>query len=124
MPPRALRLLFEISGEADGPALGHGPLLVHQLPDRREDGTDGAVLFGELFVQSRLKLGEAPGQLAVGTQQFAQVHEGAHDIDAHRDRTGGVQDVRCLDGAVLGEGVRQVFDVVATTAVQGRNLRP
>jgi hypothetical protein len=62
-------LLLEIGGEADRPALRRRR--VHQLADRREDGADGAILLGELFIQSRLELREAPGQLLVGDEELA-----------------------------------------------------
>jgi hypothetical protein len=61
MPPRALRLFLEIGGKADGPALRHRHLRLHQLSDRREDGADSAIVLGEFFIQSRLELREAPG---------------------------------------------------------------
>ena len=63
-----LRLLFEIGGEADGSALRRWRLRMHQLTDRRQDGADGAVLFGEFFIQPRFELREAPSQLSVRTQ--------------------------------------------------------
>jgi hypothetical protein len=44
---------------------------VHQLADRREEGADGAILRGELFIQSRLELREVPGQLLVGDEELA-----------------------------------------------------
>ena len=39
--------------------------------------------------------------------RFAQLDEGAHDVDAHLHRLGRRQHVGGLDGAVFGEGVGQ-----------------
>jgi hypothetical protein len=79
-----LGLLLEISGESDRPALGRR--CVHQLTNRREDGADGAIVLGELFIQSRLELRETPGEFLVGDKQLAQLHEGPHDLNVDRDR--------------------------------------
>jgi hypothetical protein len=48
--------------------------------------------------------------------------EGTHDMDAHFDSGLTVENVGGLDGAVLREGVGQIFYVL--TALQGRILRP
>jgi hypothetical protein len=45
-----LGLLLEIGSESDGSALRRR--WVHQLTDRREDGPDGAIVLGELLIQS------------------------------------------------------------------------
>jgi hypothetical protein len=65
----ALGFLLEISGEADGPALRRR---VRKLADRREDGGDGEIVFGDFFAQARLELCEAAGQFAIGAQHLAQ----------------------------------------------------
>jgi hypothetical protein len=62
----------EISRQSDGPALRRRR--VHQLADRREDGGDSLNVLGELFVQARLELREALGQVPVGAQC-----DGCHD---------------------------------------------
>ena len=39
------------------------------------------------FIQSRLELREAPGQLlVVGDEELVQLHEGPHDLDVNRDQ--------------------------------------
>ena len=93
---------------------------MHQLADRREDSGDGEIVLGEFFIQARLELREAPGQLPVGAQELAQVHEGAHDVDAHLDGARRAQDVCRLDSAMLGEGVRKVFDVLTAARTESK----
>ena len=44
-----------------------------------------------------------PSQLGVGGEQLAQLHERAHDVEAHLDGTRAVQDRGGHDGAVFGE---------------------
>jgi hypothetical protein len=78
---QSLRLLGEISGEADGPALrGRG---VHEFADGREHGGDGVIVGRELLLDARFELIEALGEFLVGAQKLAQLHEGTHHIDAH-----------------------------------------
>jgi hypothetical protein len=81
---------------------------MHELPDGGENGGDLLVVLGELLVEARLELRESPGELAVGAQQLAQLHEGAHDIDTHLHRTGAVEDGGGHDRAVLGKGIGKI----------------
>jgi len=46
-------------------------------------------------------------ELLVGSQQRSQLYERPHHMDAHQDGASGVENVGCLDGAVLGEGMGQ-----------------
>jgi hypothetical protein len=79
----ALRLL-KIGGEADPAALKDGR--VHELSDRRENGGDGLIMGGELFVEPGFDLIETPGEIFVRGEQFAQLYESAHDVDPWRLR--------------------------------------
>jgi hypothetical protein len=54
-----LRLLANLGGEADATALRDR--WVHELPDSREHGDDGLVVGGELLLDARFELIEAPG---------------------------------------------------------------
>lgn len=65
---------------------------------------------------------ERARQLLVGGEQPAQLDECAHHVDAHRHGARGVQNVGGLDGAVLGESVRQVLDVLAAGGLQDHSL--
>src|SRR6185312_1223955 len=96
----------EIGSKSDGPALGSG--WVHELADGREDGGDRLVVDGELFLDARLELIETAGEFLVRGQELAQLHEGANDVDAHSDGARGVEDISGLDGAMLGEGPREL----------------
>src|SRR6185437_14897528 len=110
-------LLPEIGGKSDGPALGSWR--AHELADGREHGGDCRVVGGELLLDvlldTRLELIEAAGELLVRGEELAQLHEGAHDVDAHGDGPRAVEDIGCLDGAVLGEGPGEL----AATAADG-----
>jgi len=57
-------LISEIGGESDFSPLRRGR--VHEFADRREDGGDGLIVFGELFIESRLELRESSGRLPEG----------------------------------------------------------
>src|ERR1035438_5087803 len=50
----------------------------------------------------------------------AHLHEGPDDKDAHGDGLGVFKNGRGHDGALFGEGVGQIFDILA--AVQDHNL--
>ena len=99
----SLHLLLEISGESDGSALG--ARWVQELANRGEHGGDGLIVRRELLLDAGLEIIEPPGQLFVGREQLAQLHKGAHDVDAHLHGLSAVEDVRGLDGIVLGKGV-------------------
>lgn len=96
-----LCLLVEVGGKPNRPPLGSRR--VEELTDRGEHGGDGLVMRGELLLDARLELIEALGELLVGGEQLAQLHEGAHDVDAYLNRAIAVEDVGGLDRTVLGE---------------------
>ena len=66
-----LRLLVEVGGEADGPALRRRR--VHQLSDGREHGGDGVVVGGELLLDARFELMEGAGEILVRAYKVAQL---------------------------------------------------
>ncbi len=67
---------------------------------------------------------ELASQRGVRGEELAQLHEGAHDVDAHGNDPRGFKHVGGLDRAMLGECVGPVLDVLAAATVQGRKLRP
>jgi hypothetical protein len=79
-------------------------------------------MHGELFLDAGFDLIETFGKFLGRAQDLAQQHEGAHDVDAHLDGAGAVEDGGGHDGAVLGECVRQELDVLATSLLQGHRL--
>ena len=87
---------------------------VHQLTD----GGDRLVMDLELAFE----FVELPSQGGVRGEQLAQLHEGAHDLDAHGGGAQGIEDVGGLDRPVFGEGVGAVLDVLGAPTLQGRNL--
>jgi len=62
----ALRLLFDVGGEADAAALRWR--WVHQFADRREDGGDGLIVLGEFFVYPSFELCKSPGEFLEGVK--------------------------------------------------------
>lgn len=74
-------------------------------------------MLSELFIEPRLELREAPGQLPVRAEQFAQLHEGPHDVHTHLDGPWAVQNGGRHDGAVLSESVRQVLAVLSASSL-------
>ena len=104
--------MINVGGEADAAALRRG--WVHKLANGGEDGGDGVIVVSELFIEPRFELFESTGQLLVRGEQFAQLHEGAHDVHAHGDGAWGVQDIGGLDGAVFGEGERTISPAAPT----------
>jgi len=79
----SFHLLAKIRGEADRPALRDSR--VHELADGGEDGGDGFIVDGELFVEPGFELCEATSQFPVRRKHLAQLDEGAHHVDAHFD---------------------------------------
>ena len=61
-------------------------------------------------------------ELLTVRQNLTQLHESAHDVNAHRYSTLAIEHVCRHHRAVFGEGVGQILDVLA--ALQGRKLRP
>jgi len=43
-------------------------------PPPREDGDDGSIVFGEIFIQARFALIETSSQLLVGGQPLPEIH--------------------------------------------------
>ena len=68
---------------------------------------------GELLLDACLELIETAGELLVRDQELPQLHEGAHDIDAHLDGAGAVEHGGGHDGAVLGESVGKIASTTA-----------
>jgi hypothetical protein len=60
-----------------------------------------------VVLELTLELVELAGESRVRGEQFAQLHEGAHDVDAHPHGAGAVEDGGGHDGAVFGEGERR-----------------
>ena len=69
------------------------------------------------------KLIELLGKRFVRRQQFAQPYERAHHMHTHLNRSGAVQDIGRLYGAVLGEG-KWWESRISMLGGSGRNLRP
>src|SRR5581483_3986823 len=72
-----LRPVPEIGGKSDAAALRRR--WIHQLANSLEDTDDGLVMGLELAFE----LIELLGQLFVRREHFAQLHEGADDVDSH-----------------------------------------
>jgi hypothetical protein len=53
----------------------------------------------------KLELCDTRGELSVVSDEFAEPDEGANDVEAHVDRTPGVEDGGEHRDAVFGEGV-------------------
>jgi len=68
-------------------------------------------------IDSLFELRELPGQLLMGGKELAELHEGADHVNANLDGSRTVQDIGGHDGAVLGEGVGEVFAVRAAPPV-------
>jgi len=108
-------LLGQICGESYRPALRRRRM--HELSDGREDGGDRLIVRGELFIEPSLELCESACQFLVRAEQLAQLHEGAHDVDAHLDGTWAVENRGGHDRPVLGEGVWPVLAVLAAAGL-------
>ena len=96
---------------------------MHELADRREHGGDGLIVRGELLLDACFECIVAPGQFLVGADPLAQLHECPHDVEAHLDGAGAVEDGGGHDGAVLGEGERRKTRVAVLLGT-GRKMRP
>ena len=90
---------------------------MHELADGREDGGDGLIVRGELFVEPGLELRESPSQLFVRAEQLAQLHEGTHDLDVDGDRAIAVEYRGEHCHALLGEGIGQVLAMLAAAVL-------
>jgi hypothetical protein len=90
---------------------------VHELADGREDGREDGGDGFVVLVEPGFELLEAADEFLVGAEHLAQLHEGAHDVDAHLDGGGAVEDVSSLDGTMLGEGVGSVAATAAASVV-------
>jgi len=108
-----LLLLLEVRGEPDRTL--RRCRWTHELTDRGEDRRDRLVVCRELLLDSRLELVETLRELLIGGQHFAQLHEGAHDVDADLDCTRAVQDRSGHNRAVLGEDVREIAPPAAAS---------
>ena len=83
------------------------------------DDAQGVVVLEELGVH----LGEFFQDLGLSGQKFALLDERPDDMHAHFHRLRAVEDIRCHERAVLGEGIGKETRV-AMALVTGRNLRP
>ena len=110
-----LNLLAKIRGEADRPALRDRR--VHELADGSEDGGDGFIVDGELFVEPDFELCKTARQFLVRSEHLTKLDEGAHHIDTHFDRARAVEDRRSHDRAMFGEGVRRVLAMLAAASL-------
>src|SRR5882757_9297613 len=111
-PPTFLRLLIDVGSEADRSALGLRR--VHELADGRENGGDGFIVGGELFIEPGLELREPASQFLVRGEQFTQLHEGAHDVDTDLDGARGVEDGGGHNRAVFGESIGKIASPTST----------
>ena len=69
----------------------------------------GLIAGSKPFVEPSFELIEAPREILVRAQEFAQLHEGARDVHAHGDGARGVQHVGDLIRTVLGAWVIAVW---------------
>ena len=76
---------------------------MHQLADGGKDGGNSLIMTGKLFIESGFELHEATRELFVRGKHLAELHEGAHHVDAHLDGARAVQDGGGHDGSVFGE---------------------
>jgi hypothetical protein len=107
--------------EADGRFGGRGFVgFLHKLADGVEKCKDLVVV----VLQFAFEFIELGGELVVGDEEFAQFDESADDEEAGVHGQGTVEDCGGHDGAVFGEGVRAVLEVLSVWRFQGRNLRP
>ena len=57
---------------------------------------------------------ELAGQVGILLEHLTEAHEGAHDLDVHLHGARAAQHARQHGHALLGEGVGQVLDVLAS----------
>ena len=55
--------------------------------------------------------------VGIGGDLLAHLDKGANDVEAHGDSPGAVEDRGGHNGAVLGEGPRQVFSVLSASGL-------
>ena len=70
--------------------------------------------------KSLFQLGEFLLEFPVRHKRLAHLHKRSHNEDAHLDGPVAIENIGRLNCAMLGEGVRQVLDVLTT--LQGHNL--
>ena len=93
----------------------------HELPDGLEH--DGKLLV--VLAQLAFELVELASQVFVGGHELAQPHEGAHDGNVNLDGAVAVEDAGEHGNTLLGEGVRQVLDIVTPASrSQFATLKP
>jgi hypothetical protein len=80
---------------------------LHQLAHGVDEPDDRLTVAGELLADARLQLSEPAGEVRVRGDELAQLHEGAHDTDAHLDRAGRIELGSHHQRAVLDESRRQ-----------------
>jgi len=94
-----------------------GPVFLVRVDDLPRHSLDAS----NKAVNGRAPSAKAQGQFPVGAEEFPQVHKCAHDVNAHLHCARAVQNGGRHDGAVLGEGVGQVFAVLAATTLAPRS---
>jgi hypothetical protein len=83
--------------------LGAGGFMSSRIAESMDAMASSCV--ASFFLDAGFELIEAFGEFRVRAQELAQLHKGAHDVDAHLDGAGAVEDGGGHDGAVLGERV-------------------
>ena len=73
---------------------------LHQLADGFEDCRDFVVVFSEAFFEFQ----EFESQLVLRAEEFAELDEGAHDLDIHENGTLAAQYAGEHGYALLGKG--------------------
>jgi hypothetical protein len=63
------------------------------------------------------ELVEAMDEFLAGSQHLAQLYEGAHNVDAHLDGPGAVEDCGGHGRSMLSEGVRGVLTVLSAASL-------
>jgi len=83
------------------------------LGRRSDELADGVEDDAELAVVFFLHFPDLLGEVAVGIHEAAELDEGAHDGDVHLDGPLGPQHAGKHGHALLGEGVGEVFPMLA-----------
>jgi hypothetical protein len=78
---RFVQALIDVRGETYRSAFGYWRM--HEFTNGREDGGDGFIVGEEFLIEPGFEMRESPGQLPVRGEHLAQLHEDAHDVDAH-----------------------------------------
>jgi hypothetical protein len=88
---------------------------IKNIHDALEDFHNGRLVEVEAAFEFLLQLRQLAGKLPGVRKRGPHLEEGAHNIYAHLHGLRTVQNVGGHDGAVFGEGVRQVFAVLSAS---------